>query len=207
MENFLLEDKIIKNQKDIYKIKELYHLISSYNAYILLLLKAKGKELNIKNNTNCYENQIDNLFSLFTNNECLKLNQLVNYNNKDMLFLINQNTLFRIHNFNIINSTLDAIYNINYQLLNIKNNKCKTKIYDETIYYNDPYYYSYNSFKEKSLGIFCDNKLITPSYRLDDQLIKYDNMDIREILQVQSFEDIYNKITKAKEEKIKKLLK
>lgn len=206
-----LEEEIELGQENAKNTKELYQLLSSYNAYSILLLKAKfeyeRKKVNLKSyylDSNCYEKQIADLFSLFKSDECLRGKQLSGINSKDMLFLIDQDTLLRMSSFEIMNSKIAGLSNINYKLLKINN--CVGKVYNQSIYCGDPYYCDTHSEDRKAFGLFYNGKIVTPSYAFDNQFRAYDNMDIREILKPQSLNEIYEKITAAKNAKSKKLI-
>ena len=103
-----------------------------------------------------------------------------------------------------MNSNIAGLTNINYQFLKINN--CTAKIYKENIYCYDPYYYDSHYEVKDAFGLFYKNNLITPSYIVEEQFRNYDNMDIREILKVQSLDDILEKIHEAKNRKTKKLI-
>ena len=140
-----LEHEIELGQEQAKNIKELYQLLSSYNAYNILLLKAKSeyerKEANLKRyylDSNCYKEEIADLFSLFKSDECLRGKQLSGISDKDMLFLINQDTLLRMNSFDKMNSNIGGLSSINYELLKINN--CVGKVYNQSIYCGDPYY-------------------------------------------------------------------
>lgn len=206
-----LEREIEIGQKSAGQAKELYELLSSYNAYSILLREAKmeyeRKKENVKKyytDCDCYRNQISGLFSLFKNNECIRGNQLSRRDCKDMLFLIDRDNLLRINSFDDMNSDIGGLSVVDYTLLKINN--CKFKLYKENIYCNDPYYCESYTESKEAFGLFYDETLITPSYEVDNRLRKYDNMDVRDILKQQSIDEIYEKITNAKNIKTKKLV-
>ena len=207
---FNLEKEIELGMQRANNTKELYQLLSSYNAYNILLLKAQNEyektNSNIKQyyiDKECYRTQIEDLFSLFKNNECLKLKEICIGDHMDMLFLIDENTILRMYSFDKVYS-LDDLSCIGYYLLNI--NDCKVKIYDKDVYCGDPYYSDYHFETKEAFGLFDNNRLITPNYALDIQFKIYDSKDIRKILKIQSLDEIYRKIKLAKEEKEKKLV-
>lgn len=213
MEKLLLdlEMEIINGQKNAKKTKELYQLLSSCNAYNILLLKAKqeyeSKKMNIEryySDSDCYKNQIADLFSLFKSDEYLCCKFISGTNHKDMLFLIDQDTLLRIHSFDIINSSISGLSNINYSILKI--NSCLFKSYKKGLYSGNTFYGDSHCEYKDSFGLLCDMKLITPEYVLDSQFKLYNNRDIREVLKVQSLEEIQGKINEAKNIKTKKLI-
>ena len=206
-----LEEEFKKGQENAKNTKELYQLLSSHNAYSLLLLKAKfeyeKKQANFRIhylNSDCYKKQIADLFSLFKSDECLRGKQLSKISDKDMLFLIDQDTLLRMHSFDIMNSNIGGLSSIDYELLKINN--CVGKVYNQSIYCGDPYYCDTHWEDREAFGLFYNGILVTPSYELDNQFRAYDNMDIREILKPQSLDEIYEKINEAKEAKEKKLV-
>lgn len=205
--------KEIKDGQASAKIaEELYQLLSSYNAYNILLLKAKieFERLKVKidnyySYSDCYKEQINDLFSTFKSNECLRLKQISGINEKDMIFLIDQDTLLRMNSFDIMNSNIGGLSSIDYDLLKINN--CMAKIYKENVYCGDPYYCDSHFEEKNAFGLFYREELITPSYELDSQFMEYNNMDIRDILKVQSLDDIQDKINQAKNKKIARVLK
>ncbi len=186
-------DEIKNSQKQADKINELYELLSSYNAFSLLLLKAKYKYEKMSFKTNgyfnpdCYYERIDELFSSFKSNECLK-GEHINRNERDLIFLIDSDTLLKMYYFYSVNSTIMGSSCI-------KIDKCIGKVYKKSVY------------EDKELfGMFDnDGYSITPTYISNKQFESYNNMDIREILKIQSFDDIYDKITEVKNIKTKKL--
>ena len=206
-----LEKEIIIGQKNAKNIKELYELLSSYNAYSILFLKAKEeyeqKKYNIKqyySDSNCYKESINDLFSQFKSDEFLKVKSISNMTRDDKLFLVDDNTLLRIHSFDIMNSNIGGLSHINYEFLNINN--CKGKIYKESVYCGDPLYCDKHFEDKEVFGLFEKDKLITPTYALDSRLNAYNNLNIREILKVQTLDEIYEKINIAKNEKVGKLI-
>ena len=208
-----LEHEIEIGQENAKKAKELYQLLSSYNAYSILLLKAKREyekeQTNTKqyySNSTCYGKRIDDLFLSFRNDECLTcVNNDYSYkNDKDRLFLIDSDTLLRLYYFENMYSVIENHYSIDYEILKINN--CVGKVYNQSIYCGDPYYCDTHYEDKEAFGLFYNDSLITPSYTLDNQLRLYDNMDIREILKPKSLDEIYDKITIAKNKKVKKLV-
>ena len=193
------------------KAKDLYQLLSSYNAYAILLMKAKceyeNKKLNIKqhySDSDCYRNQIKDLFSLFKSDECLMVNQISSSGVRDILFLLDPDILLRMYSFDKMNSHIVGGSVIGYDFLKIDN--CMAQLYEQSVYCGDPYYCDYHFEDKEAFGLFQNGKLVTPSYVLDSQLKLYNNMDIRNILKIQSLDEIYKKITDAKDEKMKKLV-
>ncbi len=208
-----LEHEIELGQENAKNTKELYQLLSSYNAYCILLLKAKREyekeETNTKqyySNSICYGKKIDDLFLSFRNDECLTcVNNGYSYkNDKDRLFLIDSDTLLRLYSSENMYSVIENHYSIDYEILKINN--CVGKVYNQSIYCGDPYYCDTHWEDREAFGLFYNEKLVTPSYSLDNQFRAYDNMDIREILKPQSLDEIYEKITEAKDTKTKKLV-
>lgn len=213
MEKLLLdlEMEIANGQENAKKAKELYQLLSSYNAYSILLLKAKQeyerKKANIKqyySDSDCYKNQTVDLFSLFKSDECLSGKIISEISREDMLFLIDQDTLLRIYSFDIMNSTIGGLSHIDYNLLKINN--CKGKVYKQSVYCGDPYYCDSHCEDKDAFGFFYNGSLVTPGYVLDSKFSAYDNVDIREILKVQSLDEIHEKINEAQNIKAKKLV-
>lgn len=213
MEKLLLdlEMEIANGQENAKKTKELYQLLSSYNAYSILLLKAKQeyerKKANIKQyylDSDCYKNQTVDLFSLFKSDECLSGKIISETSREDMLFLIDPDTLLRIYSFDIMNSTIGGLSHIDYNLLKI--NSCMAKVYKQSVYCGDPYYCDSHWEDKDAFGLFYDGSLVTPGFVLDGQFKNYDNMDIRDILKVQSLDEIHEKINEVKNTKAKKLI-
>lgn len=213
MEKLLLdlEKEIANSQENAKKAKELYQLLSSYNAYSILLLKAKQEyekqKTNIKQyylNSDCYKNQTIDLFSQFKSNECLSGKIISETSREDMLFLIDQDTLLRIYSFDIMNSTIGGLSHIDYNLLKI--DSCMAKVYKQSVYCGDPFYCDYHWEDKDAFGLFYNRSLVTPSFVLDSQFKNYDNMDVREILKVQTLDEIHEKINEAKNIKTKKLI-
>lgn len=213
MNNILsdLEYKIMKDQENTKNAKELYEVLSTYNAYSILFLKARneyeGNKINIRqyySDSNCYKAQIEDLFSVFKSDECLMMDQISRINDQDILFLVDKSTLLRINSFDIFNSYIGGLSSVSYEFLKIHN--CEFKIYKQSVYFSDPYYYDYHWLDKDAIGLFYDEKLISPAYAICDNLRKYNNMDIREILNVLSLDEIYEKITIAKDNKAKKLV-
>ena len=211
MEHLDIEKEITLGQENARRTYELYQLLSSYNAYSDLILKAK-KEYKFKETylqqakpySKCYRNQINDLFSLFKSDEYLKLSFLSALNkDSDMLFLIDENTLLRLKSYDIYNTNIIGLSRLDYEILKI--NRAIAKIYTEKVYFRDPYYCDKHWEEKEAFGIFENNSLVTPRYAYTGELEKYDNIDIREILKVQTIEEIYEKINEAKNIKAKTL--
>lgn len=211
MEHLDIEKEITLGQENARRTYELYQLLSSYNAYSDLILKAK-KEYKFKETylqqakpySKCYRNQINDLFSLFKSDEYLKLSFLSALNkDSDMLFLIDENTLLRLKSYDIYNTNIIGLSRLDYEILKI--NRAIAKIYTEKVYFGDPYYCDKHWEEKEAFGIFENNSLVTPRYAYTGELEKYDNIDIREILKVQTIEEIYEKINEAKNIKAKTL--
>ena len=77
-----------------------------------------------------------------------------------------------------------------YNLLDI--NDCKLGIYK-----------GFNHLK--TIGIFNNKNLLLSDYAFDSNFIHYDGANIQDILKVQSLDEIQEKISEAKEIKVKKL--
>lgn len=69
MEHLDIEKEIIVGEENARRAYELYQLLSTYNAYSQVLLKAKEDQktsiLRYGLYSHCYRNQINYLFSLF----------------------------------------------------------------------------------------------------------------------------------------------
>ena len=200
--------KGIEQENTLY---DLYQLISTYNTYNKLLLKARNVLENsnrvIKENFHswdCYEKPIAELFSGFTQNELLYLTEAehnVLIDAKDMLFLINDHTLLKIHSFHPIGS--DDLRDVSYKFIRFLD--CNVKRYEDKIYERDPYYCSeYYEYKD-AIGLFIGRDLITPAYNFEKQFESIDSADIRDVLIPQSIDEIHEKIKSIKDAKIKTL--
>ena len=209
LSNLNLEiEKGIEQENTLY---DLYQLISTYNTYNKLLLKARNdlEKSNrvIKENSHswdCYEKHIAELFSGFTQNELLYLTEAehnVLIDAKDMLFLINDHTLLKIHSFHPIGS--DDLRDVSYKFIRFLD--CNVKRYEDKIYERDPYYCSeYYEYKD-AIGLFRGKDLITPAYNFEKQFKSIDGADIRDVLIPQSIDEIHEKIKSVKDAKIKTL--
>lgn len=210
MEHLDIEKEIIVGEENARRAYELYQLLSSYNAYTNLFIKIenalKGTNINQGNfYSDCYRNQINDLFSLFKSDECLKTSFISQLNNEiDMFFLIDENTLLRLKSYDIYNTNIIGLSRLDYEILKI--NRAIAKIYTEKVYCGDPYYCDKHWEDKKAFGIFENDSLVTPRYAYTGELEKYDNIDIREILKVQTIEEIYEKINEAKNIKAKTLM-
>ena len=207
---FGINQEVRDGQRRAERAYELYQLLSTYNAYNIKLLKAQAEYENKRVNfkpyylyAECFGNRIDDLFANFDKNQYLKTTLTEGDDYKDMLFLIDPNTLLRLNTYEIVNSNVFDAHDLDYELIKINN--CKAKVVNESIYCGDPYYCDYHHENKKIIGLFNNERQITPSYVLDNSLKQYDNADIREILEIQTLDDIYEKIKEAKEEKVKKL--
>lgn len=206
-----LKSEIEIGQENARKTNELYQLLSSYNAYSILLLKAKQKyekkEESIKDyyrDCDCYEEQTADLFSLFKSDECLSGKVLGEISHQNRLFLIDDYTLLKIHSFDIMNSHISGLSHLDYKIIKIHD--CLAKVYKENVYCGDPYYCDSHYEKKDAFGLFYDGRLIFPAFELDNQFESYNNLDIREILKIQSLDEIHEKIHEAKNKKAKSLI-
>ena len=198
------------NKKETNRAKELYQLLSSYEAYIYLLLKAKMEYENNNQTTkgyysysNCYEKYIANLFSKFEKNECIFGTAIEQPNTNDIIFLLDNDTLLKINSQKKDNLEFDSLAKIDYKILKINN--CYARSYVKNFYCADEYVFNYHWEGREAFGLFNNGSLITPSYVSNKRLMQHDNMNIRDILDIQSIDNIYEKITEAKEENVKKL--
>lgn len=205
-----LDSIILKHDKGVENAQKLYHLLVTYNMYSIILLKAmqnrNGVDSNVLKDYSrlvCYRDSISDLLSLFKDNEYLKGRNLTDYDETDVLFLIDNTTLLRVMHYNAYDYRIgDAI--INYDLLGIDDCKLRTNI--ENVYAGDPYYCDHHFENKKAFGLYAGENLITPSYVFDSKIQSYDGKSIREVLFIQSIEEIYEKITAAKDENVKKLI-
>ena len=145
---------------------------------------------------------------MFNDNELLYLNSPYS-NKKNISFLIDSNTLLVIypckHNFSIYKEVID----LEYEIIKINNNKATNIEYQ---FINEsPRYYVFNNVDE-IINTFAPwdylyNKeiIITPGYELDDKLPYYNNIDINDILKIQSIDDISKKLKETRDIKVKML--
>lgn len=192
-------------------LEELYQLLSTYNAYNILLIKAKNKLGRLGETfkrdydySDCYKKSVKELFSKFNQNELLYLTE-AEYNAlenaKDMIFLINDHTLLQIHSYDLFDA--DGLRDLNYKF--IKFEDCIIKRYEDEIYHRDPYYCSeYYEYKD-AIGLFRGKDLITPAYNFEKQFESIDGADIRDVLIPKSIDEIHEKIKSVKDAKIKTL--
>lgn len=192
---------------------ELYQLLSVYNVYNKLLSEAENdlEKSNrvIKENFHswdCYGKPIAELFSGFTQNELLYLTEAehnVLKDAKDMIFLINDHTLLKIHSYHPIwNNNLYGI-DISYKFIRFLD--CNVKRFVDKIYDSDPYYCTEHYEYKDAIGLFIGRDLIKPAYNFEKQFESYDGADIRDILIPQSIDEIHEKIKSVKDTKIKTL--
>lgn len=209
LSNLNLEiEKGIEQENTLY---DLYRLISTYNTYNKLLLKAENDLENsnrvIKENFHswdCYEKHIAELFSGFAQNELLYLTEAehnVLIDAKDMLFLINDHTLLKIHSFHQIGS--GNLRDVSYKFIQFLD--CNVKRYEDKIYDSDPYYCTEHYEYKDAIGLFRGKDLITPAYNFEKQFESIDSADIRDVLIPQSIGEIHEKIKSVKDAKIKTL--
>lgn len=213
-----IELELLEGVKEVEQIKEMYKFISTYNAYKLLLAHCKNKEYNFHIfypdteffPPECYQKQVYELLSLFNDNELLYLNS-PDSNKKNISFLIDSNTLLVIypckHNFSIYKEVID----LEYEIIKINNNKA-TNIEYQSIN-ESPRYYVFNNVDE-IINTFApwdylynNEIIITPGYCLNDKLPYYNNIDINDILKIQSIDVIHEKIKSVKDAKMKILKK
>ncbi len=213
-----IELELLEGVKEVEQIKEMYKFISTYNVYKLLLSHCKNKEYNFHifypdtefYPPECYQKQVYELLSLFNDNELLYLNS-PDSNKKNISFLIDSNTLLVIypckHNFSIYKEVID----LEYEIIKINNNKA-TNIEYQSIN-ESPRYYVFNNVDE-IINTFApwdylynNEIIITPGYCLNDKLPYYNNIDINDILKIQSINVIHEKIKSVKDAKMKVLKK
>ena len=200
----------IKQANTLY---ELYQLLSVYNVYNKLLSEAENDLENsnrvIKENFHswdCYGKPIVELFSGFTQNELLYLTEAehnVLIDAKDMLFLINDHTLLKIHSYHPIGG--GNLRDVSYKFIQFLD--CNVKRYEDKIYDSDPYYCTEHYEYKDAIGLFRGKDLITPAYNFEKQFETIDGADIRDILIPQSIDEIHEKIKSVKDAKMKILKK
>lgn len=200
----------IKQANTLY---ELYQLLSVYNIYNKLLSEAENdlEKSNrvIKENFHswdCYGKPIAELFSGFTQNELLYLTEAehnVLKDAKDMIFLINDHTLLKIHSYHPIWN--NNLYDIDISYKFIRFLDCNVKRFVDKIYDSDPYYCTEHYEYKDAIGLFIGRDLIKPAYNFEKQFESYDGADIRDILIPKSIDEIHEKIKSVKDAKIKTL--
>ena len=183
-----MEDLIIKLEDDYYKsninyenTKVLTRFLSCYRAYVCALLRAQKeyerKECPCESAIYFYSyNPYNNqLFSKFKSNDFLYIHEK-KYLGTDRVFLIDSDTLLLLRSDYIFHCIEPQSSMIDYVLIKI--DKCLCKDLNKKVLHN-----SYP---------------IETNYEENDQ-------DIREILEIQTIEEIYNKILEVKKEKVKEL--
>lgn len=211
-----IELELLEGLKEVEEIKSMYKFISTYNVYRLLLAHCKNKEYNFHlfylttefYPPKCYQKQVYELLSLFNDNELLYLNS-PDSNKKNISYLIDSNTLLVIypckHNFSIYKEVID----LEYKIIKINNNKATNIEYQSTN--EKPHYYVFynvdeiiNTFAPWDY-LYNNEIIITPGYYLNDKLLYYNNIDINDILKIQSIDDISKKIKETRDIKVKTL--
>lgn len=204
MEENKIAKEIEKGDIEAKKAKELYHLLTTYNAHNVLLLKARQEYLgNILGKTpnceedNCYINQTDYLFSFFDKDECIEGKELLSATGgKNRIFLIDNGTLLRLSIGEITMSPIIGLANINYSLDKI--NSCKGKIHTEEVLRYNPVYYEKHYTQKEAFGLFDGYRQIGPSFDPTDTLKPYDGLDVRDILKPMSIDEIIIRLKEAK---------
>ncbi len=211
-----IELELLEGVKEVEQIKEMYKFISTYNVYRLLLTHCKNKEYNFHlfypdtefYPPECYQKQVYELLSLFKDNELLYLNSSDSIK-KIISFLIDSNTLLVIYPFKLNFSIYKEVIDLEYEIIKINNNKA-TNIEYQSIN-ESPRYYVFNNVDE-IINTFApwnylynNEVIITPGYELDDKLPYYNNIDINDILKIQSIDVNHEKIKSVKDAKIKTL--
>ncbi len=199
-----IEREILSGNNQAKRMKELYQLLTTYNAHNILLLKARQEYLgNILSRIpdceekKCFIDQADYLFSFFDEDECLDAKQLLSLNDdKNRIFLIDDNTLLRLSIGEIRLSPTIGLANINYSLDRI--NRCKGKIFTEDVLHYDPVYNEKHYEQKEAFGLFDGYRQIGTSYEPTDTLKTYDKLDVRDILKPMSIDDIGERINEAK---------
>lgn len=188
--------------------RRIYLLLSSYNACLILLLRAKGeysgKVFDNRYHSNCYGSEMNGLFSLFDSNECLRVKQIDHNSHNDMFFLLDKNSILRVYYFDSYNSNIRGISSINYDILYF--DSCSMKVYSEKLYKGDPYYYDYHSEYGSVFNLLFDGCKRTPCYEVNDENVKYNNKNVNDVLKVLSFEDICDRLRCAKNDIGNKLI-
>lgn len=213
-----IELELLEGVKEVEQIKEMYKFISTYNVYKLLLAHCKNKEYNFHlfypdtefYPPECYQKQVYELLSLFNDNELLYLNSPYS-NKKNISFLLDSNTLLVIYPFKLNFSIYKEVIDLEYEIIKINNNKA-TNIEYQSIN-ESPRYYVFNNVDE-IINTFApwdylynNEIIITPGYYLNDKLPYYNNIDINDILKIQSIDVIHEKIKSVKDAKMKILKK
>lgn len=213
-----IELELLEGVKEVEQIKEMYKFISTYNVYRLLLTHCKNKEYNFHlfypdtefYPPECYQKQVYELLSLFKDNELLYLNSSDSIK-KIISFLIDSNTLLVIYPFKYNFSIYKEVIDLEYEIIKINNNKA-TNIEYQSIDEKPHYYVFYNV--DEIINTFApwdylynNEIIITPGYYLNDKLPYYNNIDINDILKIQSIDVIHEKIKSVKDAKMKILKK
>ena len=208
---YAFDAEIKKGLKEAEKAEQLFQLLSTYNAYHILLLKAKAeyerKKARFRGDylySDCYESEQEALFSLFSKKERLKVKQISELGTYDMLFLLDSDTILRL-TYNELSSYGSEGLDLDYEIIKIHD--CEARAYTESIYCRDPYYCDTHYEDKDAFGFFCGDSQITPGYQLNSSLQKHNNKDIRKVLNIQSIETIEEKMEEAKKRKILVLTK
>ena len=114
-----------------------------------------------------------------------------------------------IHQILYIFSIYKEVIDLEYEIIKINNNKA-TNIEYQSINESQRYYVFNNV--DEIINTFAPwdylyNKeiIITPGYELDDKLPYYNNIDINDILKIQSIDDISKKLKETRDIKVKTL--
>ena len=206
-----IEREILSGDNQAKRAKELYQLLTTYNAHNVLLLKARQEYLGnilarIPNcdEQKCFIDQTDYLFSFFGEDECINVTQLLSiHDDKNKIFLLDDDTLLRLSIGEIKMSPTIGLANINYSLDRI--NRCKGKVFTEDVLHYDPVYYEKKYTPAEAFGLFDGYRQIGPSFAPTDTLRSYDGLDVRDILKPMSIDDISERINEAKQVKERRL--
>lgn len=205
------DDKISELSEEADKAKQYFQLLSTYNAYQVLLFKAKtdyGRKIAHFQQkykfANCFTEWNDFLFSEFSNDELLKLKQISEVGKQDMIFLLDLDTVLRLNSSQMMGYYSGGYCSLSHEIIKIHD--CDAKVYLQSVYCGDPYYCDRHFEDKEALGFFCDDRLITPGYQLEANLESFDNEDIRDILKPLPIDEIMERIDEVKDKKVKELI-
>ena len=182
---------------EVDEARKRYEFVSSYSACTVLLANAM-REQNQKEiihlDFRCYKEGLKTLFKTFNKMEHIHAKLLEGVvTEEDRIFWLGENVLLRIRSYYGKHS-----YLMDYALIRFK--ECKGKFYTERCYHRDPYYCEEYYENKEAFGLFDGNQLITGPYVADKNLYVYTNYDVRDYLENMPLDEIYQRITKVKED-------
>ena len=180
---------------EVDEARKRYEFVSTYSACTVLLANAmreQNQEEIIHLDFRCYKEGLKTLFKKFNKMEHLHA-KLLETNEEDRIFWLGENVLLQIRSHYGMDS-----YLMDYALIRFK--ECKGKFYTERCYHSDPYYYEKYYENKEAFGLFDGNQLITGPYMPDKNLYVYTNYDVRDYFKKMPLDEIYQRITKVKED-------